>query len=100
MQKMVEKGRAPAQVDRIDKAHPQPGAKDHVHFKDGTSVNHDGTPHNSADFVRTRNPMDSLAGNGPILVLRDGSVVHLPSAVPWEDALKHLKRIVGNHQYQ
>ena len=48
--------------------------------------------YNSADFVRTRSPMDSLAGNGPILVLRDGSVVDLPSAVPWKDALKDLRR--------
>lgn len=46
--------------------------------------------YNSTDFVRTRNPMDALAGNGPILVMRDGSVVDLPGAVPWEEALKDL----------
>ena len=46
--------------------------------------------YNSADFVRTRSPTDSLAGNGPILVLLDGAVLELPSAVPWDVALKNV----------
>ncbi|WP_071850008.1 YrhB domain-containing protein [Duganella sp. HH105] len=46
--------------------------------------------YNSADFVRTRNPMDSLAGNGPILVHKDGSVTELPSSIPWQDAIQSL----------
>lgn len=41
---------------------------------------------NSSDFVRTRNPIDSLAGNGPLLVMNDGQVHQLSSASPWEDA--------------
>lgn len=43
---------------------------------------------NTADFVRTRNPASALAGNGPILVTREGVIHELPSAIPWEDAVK------------
>ena len=43
--------------------------------------------YNSTDFVRTRDPMFALAGNGPLLVLRDGQVATLPTAVPWQDAI-------------
>jgi hypothetical protein len=46
---------------------------------------------NSADFVRSRNPVDSLAGNGPLLVLRDGQVHQLPSSIPWEEALSQYR---------
>lgn len=48
--------------------------------------------YNSADFLKSRNPVDSLAGNGPILVTKDGEKFHLPSAVPWKDALKSVKK--------
>ncbi len=44
MQKQVEKGQAPNEVDRVDKAHSKNG-QDHVHFKDGTALNKDGTIH-------------------------------------------------------
>ena len=44
MQKQVEKGQAPKEVDRVDKAHTEYG-QDHVHFKDGTAINKDGTIH-------------------------------------------------------
>ena len=37
LQREVEKGQAPKEVDRVDKPH--------VHFKDGTAVNNDGTKH-------------------------------------------------------
>ncbi|MBB2486349.1 RHS repeat-associated core domain-containing protein [Mitsuaria sp. WAJ17] len=47
MQKAVERGQAPKGIERVDKAHDAPGAKDHVHFKDGTSMNHDGTIHDA-----------------------------------------------------
>ena len=43
---------------------------------------------NTADFVRTRTPMSALAGNGPILVTREGVLYQLPSAIPWEDAVR------------
>lgn len=45
---------------------------------------------NSADFVRTRNPIDSLAGNGPLLVLQNGQIHELPSALPWQEALSRI----------
>lgn len=45
---------------------------------------------NTAEFVQTRDPMHSLAGNGPFLVLRDGRVHELPSSLCWEEALKHI----------
>lgn len=45
---------------------------------------------NTADFVRTRNPASGLAGNGPLLVTREGVIHELPSAIPWEDAVRQL----------
>jgi hypothetical protein len=44
----------------------------------------------SADFVRSRNSMDALVGNGPWLVRRDGQVQQLPSPIRWEEALKQI----------
>ena len=44
MQKKVEKGQAPNEVDRVDKPHVE-GKQPHVHFKDGTALNQDGTVH-------------------------------------------------------
>ena len=46
--------------------------------------------YNSAEFLRTRDPMFALAGNGPILVLRGGEVATLPTAVPWQEAIAQL----------
>jgi hypothetical protein len=45
---------------------------------------------NTTDFVRTRDPMYALAGNGPIFVSHDSRVYELPTATPWEDALKRI----------
>ena len=45
---------------------------------------------NTCDFVRSRNPADALAGNGPILVLQNGQVRELSSTIPWKQALKHI----------
>lgn len=45
---------------------------------------------NTADFVRTRSPASALAGNGPLLVTREGVIHELPSAIPWEDAVKQI----------
>lgn len=45
---------------------------------------------NSSDFVRSGNPVDALAGNGPLLVLHDGQVHHLSSSVSWQEALKQI----------
>ncbi len=46
LQRQVERGQAPKEVDRVDKPHV-PGQKPHVHFKDGTSLNNDGTTHDA-----------------------------------------------------
>jgi Immunity protein 35 len=45
---------------------------------------------NSADFVRTRDPVDALAGNAPILVFKDGRVEQLSTALPLEESLKQV----------
>lgn len=45
---------------------------------------------NTADYVRTRNPTAALAGNGPLLVTREGVIHELPSAIPWEVAVRQL----------
>ena len=37
---------APKEVDRVDGAHTE-GQQPHVHFKDGTSLNQDGTVHDA-----------------------------------------------------
>lgn len=42
MQREVEKGQAPKDVKSV---HSPKNGKPHVHFKDGTSINNDGTPH-------------------------------------------------------
>ncbi len=42
MQSQVKKGQAPKEVLRVDSAHTSVG-KPHVHFKNGTALNTDGT---------------------------------------------------------
>jgi hypothetical protein len=44
--------------------------------------------YNSKDFIETGDPRDALAGNGPIFVDRNGVVRELPSAIPWEIAIR------------
>ena len=46
LQKEVVKGKAPKSIERFDKAHSSKG-QDHVHFKDKTSVNKDGSVHDA-----------------------------------------------------
>lgn len=58
MQREVERGQAPRDVDRVDKGHGSPGAQDHVHFKDGTSMNKDGTVHDA--HKGTPNPSNKV----------------------------------------
>lgn len=55
---------------------------------------------NSADFVRTGNHLHALAGNGPLLVRRDGGVIALPSAVPWEEVVGKMARPTGRRAAQ
>ncbi|KKJ77347.1 hypothetical protein WH95_06430, partial [Kiloniella litopenaei] len=44
MQKEVEKGQAPKDVDRVDPPHID-GQEPHIHYKDGTSSNQSGSTH-------------------------------------------------------
>lgn len=44
LQKQVERKQAPKEVDRVDNSHSNNG-QPHVHFKDGTSINQDGSIH-------------------------------------------------------
>lgn len=44
MEQEVKRGQAPKDVKRVDNAHDSKG-QPHVHFKDGTSLNRDGTIH-------------------------------------------------------
>jgi hypothetical protein len=43
--------------------------------------------YNSAEYIRTRNPVHAPAGNGPLFVSRDGQVIEVPSSEPWEHYL-------------
>ena len=45
MQQEVERGQAPRDVTRVDGPHDYPGAQPHIHFRDGTALNKDGTAH-------------------------------------------------------
>jgi hypothetical protein len=46
--------------------------------------------YNSREFVETGNASAMLAGNGPILVERDGTVIDLPTHCDWEEAIRAL----------
>jgi Immunity protein 35 len=46
--------------------------------------------YNSREFVETGDFRDALAGNGPIFVDRDGLVRILPTAIPWETAIRDV----------
>ena len=48
MQREVEKGQAPKDVESV---HAPKNGKPHVHFKDGTSMNNDGTPHDKGHGI-------------------------------------------------
>ena len=44
MQKQVESGKAPNEVDRVDPPHNDvDNSQNHIHFKDGTAINQDGS---------------------------------------------------------
>ena len=53
--------------------------------------------YNSAKFLKTTNPRDSLLGNGPIIVNRNsGTVEFYGSGTPIEDIIEaYEKRLVG-----
>ena len=65
IQKIVERGQDPKEVDRVDKAHTKYG-QEHVHFKDGTAINKDGTTHDDGHGIPKLNKkvLYWLNGNG------------------------------------
>jgi hypothetical protein len=50
---------------------------------------------NSRAYVETRNPTARLAGNGPLVVLRNGDVHRLGTAFPLEWMLRDLEESLG-----
>ena len=62
LQKQIEQGKAPKSVDRADKGRG-PYEKDHLHFKDESALNSDGTwKHGERDL--TREEINWLQKNG------------------------------------
>jgi hypothetical protein len=65
MQRQVERGQAPNEVDRVDKGNPNdPGDKDpHVHLKDGRALKDNGEwKHGGGEIVKA--VRDWLTGHG------------------------------------
>jgi hypothetical protein len=44
--------------------------------------------YNSKEFIASGDPSACLVGNGPIFVDRSGAVKALPTAIPWQEAIK------------
>ncbi|PHM75348.1 RHS repeat-associated core domain-containing protein [Xenorhabdus cabanillasii JM26] len=65
MQKEVERGQAPREIERVDKGHI-PGQEPHVHYKDGTSSNQSGGIHDAHKGVPnpTRKAIEWLRDHG------------------------------------
>ena len=65
MQKQVEKGHAPSEVDKVHDAHV-PGQKPHVHLKGGSVLNNDGTTSHQRRGTPnpSRDTVDWLKSNG------------------------------------
>jgi len=51
--------------------------------------------YNTTDYVRTGDPLQALAGNGPVLVLRNGGIAVLPSAISWQDEVSKMHQAAG-----
>ena len=67
MNKQIKKGQAPKEIQRIDSPHTSiPNSKIHAHFKDGTSLNIDGTIHDASHGIPklTKQVSDWLIGKG------------------------------------
>ena len=68
LQNQVVRGQAPKEVDRVDPAHIKnvPNQKPHVHFKDGTAINLDGTPSHESKGIPSLSTsvLEWLANNG------------------------------------
>lgn len=46
--------------------------------------------YNTQAFARSGNPLDGLAGNGPLYVTRWGVLHELGTALPWQEAIEAL----------
>ncbi|WP_290903022.1 YrhB domain-containing protein [Aquabacterium sp.] len=46
--------------------------------------------YNTQSFARSGNPLDGLAGNGPLYVTRWGVLHELGTALPWLEAIEAL----------
>lgn len=46
--------------------------------------------YNTQEFARSGNPLDGLAGNGPLYVTRWGVLHELGTALPWQEAIEAL----------
>lgn len=56
--------------------------------------------YNSVDFIKNGDESAALAGNGPILVDRDGRARFVSSAVPWQEAIENSRFLSDADQYQ
>lgn len=54
IKQLIDKGKAPKTIQRIDKAKQGSAEQDHIHFKDDWSINRDGTLHHSPVENQTR----------------------------------------------
>ena len=62
LNKDIDKGKAPKNIDRFDKPHNQHG-QEHVHFKDGSALNKDGT-WKEGSYDMTKKQIEYLIENG------------------------------------
>ncbi len=52
--------------------------------------------YNSSEFWRDDSSRLALAGNGPLLVLKDsGALINLPTCMPFEEGLEEVRRERG-----
>ncbi|MFS1702596.1 hypothetical protein FJ444_14410 [Aestuariibacter sp. GS-14] len=74
--------------DELDKLSKESGCELGVIYED-TIQTKDGWIffYNSSEFLITGDPMDSLAGNGPVFISREGDVKVLDSGRDWEEQL-------------
>lgn len=47
--------------------------------------------YNTQAFARSGNPLDGLAGNGPLYVTRMGVIHELGAALPWQQTVKAVR---------
>ena len=64
LQKDVERGKAPKEIDRFDRGGKYEKEQDHVHFKDGTALNKDGTIKEGDNIDITKKTRKYLEQNG------------------------------------